>query len=72
MVFRKEGKEMTKTKEPKLYALETSSHLAVVEAYTKQEAISKSDFSRSQIEIIREATEEDINQLKAMGGYIVK
>jgi len=62
---------MAKVRELKLYTLETINYLAVVEAHTKAEAIEKSDFTKSQV-IVREATEEDINYLKAMGGYIVR
>jgi len=63
---------MEKERELKLYALETKMNLAIVEASTKKEAIENSDFSKSQIEVIREATEEDVSYLKSMGGYIVK
>jgi len=55
----------------KLYALETRSHLTIVEAYSKVEAIEKSNLSKSQV-IIREATEEDISYFEAMGGGIIK
>ena len=63
---------MAKVRELKLYALETKMNLAIVEAHNQKEAIENSDFSKSQIEIIRETTEEDVSYLKSMGGYIVK